>query len=114
MPYINVNVTQPLTPEKRIELKRTIAGIIGILPGKTEQTLMIQMEDCKTLYFKGELLENGAYIDVRIYGTCAFEQKEAFTRALFSVFECIMGVQKNDMYVTVSEFDTWGTHGGLK
>ncbi len=114
MPYVNVNVSKALTPAETDTLKREIAGIIGLIPGKTEQVLMIDIEDGKTLYYRGELQDNGAYVDARLYGRAETEDKAAFTRAMFDVLGRVLDVQKNQAFVTIQEFCNWGVNGDQK
>lgn len=111
MPYINVNLSQELTLEKKEVLKSEIGKILNLI-GKSEQHLMVDVEDGKTMYFKGKK-ESCAYIDVRIYGACGYELKDKFTRALFDVIEKVAGIKKDNIFVTVQEFANWGMNGGL-
>jgi hypothetical protein len=114
MPYIGVNLAKKIDVEKEMELKRAIAKAIEIFPGKTEQALMIDFEDGKNAYLAGERQENSAYIDLRVYGKFNFEVKSKFTAAMFELFESILEVPKDKMYLTILEYETWGTKGILK
>ena len=66
MPYINSKVTVSLSEDKVNKLKEELGKIICDIPGKSENFLMIGFEDNYTLYFKGEKLKLGAFIEVKI------------------------------------------------
>jgi len=114
MPYVNVKLTQKLTHEQMLEVKSGIAAEIVLIPNKTEAVLMVDIEDGKTIFFRGEQMENGAFVDVKMYGTCDFEAKAAFTRAIYKLFGQVLDIAENQMFITLLEYDTWGTSGNLK
>jgi len=114
MPYICANLTRKVTSEKKEALKAEIAGILGIIPGKSEQALMVDIVDGKTIYFGGDLQENCAYVDVRLYGQVERDIKAEFTRAMFGVFHRVLDVAEDKMFLSLLEYDTWGTKGNLK
>ena len=68
MPYINSKVTVSLSEDKVNKLKEELGKIICDIPGKSENFLMVGFEDNYTLYFKGEKLKLGAFIEVKIFG----------------------------------------------
>lgn len=114
MPYINVNVTNKMSPSKMLELKSGIGNIISRLPGKTEKVLMIDIVDEKRIFFGGDAQEKCAYVDVKLYGKFDLKVKADFTQGMFEVFNGVLDISKNHMFLTISEFDTWGTNGNLK
>lgn len=114
MPYINVSVTKEMSVSKIQELKNNIGKNISRLPGKTEKVLMLDIEDRKTIFFGGDEQENCAYVDVRVYGKFDFEVKADFTQSMFEIFNRVLGISENRMFLTIMEFETWGTNGNLK
>lgn len=114
MPYINISVTKEMSITKKQELKNSIGKNINRLPGKAEKVLMIEIEDGKTIFFGGEEQENCAYVDVKAYGKFDFEAKDDFTKSIFEVFNRVLGIEEDRLFLTITEFDTWGTNGKLK
>lgn len=111
MPYINANIAKELNQEKIETLKCEIGKILNLI-GKSEQSLMLDIENGKTMYFKGKK-EDCAYIDVRIYGNCDCERKNKFIGALFNIIEKVADLKKENIFITFLEFENWGMNGEL-
>ena len=112
MPYICANVAKKMNLQEKESLKSAIGKIITAL-NKSEAHLMIDIEDGKTLFFKGLLQDNCAYIDVRVYGKCQQSAKEAFTKAVFEVFKEQLSIDRENLFLSILEYDSWGMNGGL-
>lgn len=113
MPFISVNVTEKLNDTQKDQIKAGLGEKITIIPGKIEKTLMVNVIDDQSIYMAGEKIQT-AYIDVKIYGTADFEVKKAFTDACFEVISEATSIPANQMYLTISDFENWGTRGTLK
>lgn len=68
MPMIKVETTVSLSEEKRNVLKAELGKAISIL-GKPESYLMINLVDQQDLYFGGNKLDKGAFVEVKILGS---------------------------------------------
>lgn len=68
MPMIKVETTVSLSEEKRNVLKAEIGKAISIL-GKPESYLMINLVDQQDLYFGGNKLDKGAFVEVTVLGS---------------------------------------------
>ena len=75
---------------------------------------MIDFADVKAAYMAGELQGNSAYVDGKLWGKFSFDIKSEFTRVMFELFESVLGVSKDRMYLTILEYETWGAKGKLK
>ena len=114
MPLIVVNTNLNLEKEKKDSLKSELGRIIELLPGKTEQQLMVDISDGHTIYFHGEEAKQTAYIDVRMYGSQSFESKAEFTSAVFEVAKEQLGLENDEVFVNIGEYGIWGARGALK
>ena len=114
MPYINIDLSRTITPEKKDAVRTKIGELITLLPGKTADVVIITFSDGKTMYFRGQEQENCAYVDVRLNGTCGFEIKQNFTKAMFTMFAETLDIDSELMYLTILEYTTWGIRGTLK
>lgn len=114
MPFIQVNVTKTLSQEQKEAIKSGLGRVISLIAGKTERVLMVDISDGHTMYFDGSLRENCAYIDVKIYRQANFGEKKALTEAVFQLLKESIGLDEDNFYLSISEFDTWGTKGSLK
>lgn len=111
MPYIAVNASKVLSEQQKDALKAALGEKISIIPGKVEKTLMVDIADGRTMYFRGDK-RDAAYLDVKIFGTATAEDKKAFVEAAFDVMEQA-GFEKKNVYITFSEFANWGANGTL-
>ena len=112
MPYINVCMSKKLERQDRNELARELGKIIPIIPGKTEAGFMVDIEDGKEIYNGGEH-GNYVYMELKIYWTCDYEFRSAFTAAVFEIFSRRYGVEPHNMYLNITECDNWGIFGKL-
>jgi phenylpyruvate tautomerase PptA (4-oxalocrotonate tautomerase family) len=75
---------------------------------------MIDISDGHALYFAGQKMARCAFVDVRCYKQAPFDDKKAFTEAVFKLLQDVAGLQANEVYVSISELPVWGTKGSLK
>lgn len=54
MPFISLKTSVDLSKEKEELLRQRLGEVIEIIPGKSEEWLMIGFEDNYKLHFKGE------------------------------------------------------------
>lgn len=113
MPYIRVASSQNWTEEQMTCLKAGLAEATMLIPGKTEAALMIELDDGRDMYFQGVKREL-AYVDAKFSGSIELEYKQHFTVAVFRLLNEVCQLADDAVYVTFSEFDCWGTRGGLK
>lgn len=114
MPFISVKTTHNLTEEQKADLKQSIGQIISDLPNKTEKVLMVDIDDGHTMFLGGEKQESCAYVDVRIYGAAPFAAKKEFTEDMFRVLDKSIGVPEDKAFLTITQYDNWGTKGSMK
>ena len=79
MPYIESKVTVKLTEVEREYLKTELGKIVDDIPGKSENFLMVGFQDNFPLYFKGQKLDYGAFIEVKLFGSVAEDYLKAVT-----------------------------------
>ena len=68
MPFINTKVNVEISEEKEKELKERLGKAIEIIPGKSEQWLMLGFEDNIRLYFRGDNNCKIAFVEVKVFG----------------------------------------------
>lgn len=68
MPMIKVETTVSLSEEKRNVLKAELGKAISILD-KPESYLMINLVSQQDLYFGGNKLDKGAFVEVKVLGS---------------------------------------------
>jgi phenylpyruvate tautomerase PptA (4-oxalocrotonate tautomerase family) len=113
MPYIAINTTQELSDSQKEKIKTELGRIIAVIPTKSEAGLLIDFSGGRTIYKAGEKV-SGAFIDLRLYHKSGFEPKKQFTEATFELLSRELGLAKENMYLTIMEFDNWGSGGTFK
>ncbi|KHD35940.1 hypothetical protein NL50_11750 [Clostridium acetobutylicum] len=113
MPFINSTVTVKLDKEKESTLKTELGKIIELLPGKSEDWLMVGFKDNYPLYFKGEKKDKAAFIEVKIFGSADKASKNKLVSEISSLMENELSIPKDCIYITVDEVSNWAWNGSL-
>lgn len=114
MPYMRVSLTQKLDKEKAAELTKELSIACEVIPGKTRDLIIIELEDEKTLYFRSKFQENFIFADIHYAGTYNYQLKSKLTEALFEVFERVLGTPNDCASMTITEHQCWGSRGNLR
>ena len=101
------------TEKQKEDLKRKMGEIIGEIPGKSEEWLMVSFDDDKTIYFRGNKMEKAALVEVKICGTAERVYKNKVTDLICSFYESEFDIPKDSIYVIFSEISDWGFNGNL-
>ena len=112
MPYIAVNTAMELSAAQKEKIKSELGRLMSIIPTKSEAGLLVDFSGGHTLYKGGENAE-GAFIDLRLYKKSELEPKKQFTAEVLSLLARELGIKKEHMYMTIGEYDTWGSNGEL-
>lgn len=111
MPFINTKVNTTISKEDEILLKERLGEAISIIPGKSEQWLMLGFEDNIKMYFRGNNDEKIAFVEVKVFGG---ENKAAFndlTAEICKIYNDILGIDKDKIYVKYETTTNWGWNG---
>ena len=112
MPYINSKVTVKLSQEKEENIKKRMGQIISMIPGKSENWLMVGFEDEHALYFRGEKCEKAAFVEVKFFGGASSQVYDEMTAEICRVYGEELGIPADHIYVTYQEIADWGWNGG--
>lgn len=110
MPFIDSKITIPVSAERREKLKTELGKAISLL-GKTEEYLMVGIEDNYDLYMSGEKMEKGAYISVSLCGNAVSEACGRMTNRICRIFEQELGIPGKCVYITYHGVKDWGWNG---
>jgi phenylpyruvate tautomerase PptA (4-oxalocrotonate tautomerase family) len=111
MPFIGSKTSVKISKEKEESIKKRLGEAIELIPGKSETFLMVGFEDEYSLYFGGEKLEKGAFIDVKIFGKASKDAYDKLTAAICKIYEEELDIPQNKIYVKYEEVQTWGWNG---
>ena len=110
MPFIDSKITVAVPQEKRDVLKTELGKAISDL-NKPESYLMIGIEDQYDLYMGGKKLEKGAYVAVSLFGNASSAAYNKMTGNICRIFEAVLGIPGNFVYVTYHGVSDWGWNG---
>ena len=112
MPYIAVNTSEKLPAAKMEKIKAEFGRLITIIPTKAEANLQVDFSDGRTIYKAGENVQ-GAFIDLRLFHKAEFEPKKKFTEETFAMLIRELNIKKENIFLTIMEFENWGSAGTL-
>ena len=108
MPFIETKTSVSVSDDQLVKLKNAFAEII---PGKSEEWLMLNtVGDCK-MSFRGDMITPAAMIRVEIFGRAKSEEYDRLTAAICERASDILGVPSDRIYVRYEEADRWGFNG---
>ena len=111
MPFIKAKVSCPVTKNQEAELKRRFGKAIELVPGKSEEYLLLEFEDNCSLWLRGEQDEPIAYIEAAIFGNEGHYGYDAFTAEITEAFSAILGIQPERVYIKYEDIMAWGVSG---
>lgn len=111
MPYIDSKVTVALSEKDKELLKKHLGKIVDDIPGKSEKFLMIGFQDEYSLYFKGQKLDYGAFVEVKLFGGVSEDSLKKVIKDISKLYSDKLNIPQNAIYVKFEEVDTWGWNG---
>ena len=108
MPYIESKFSKKLSQDEIISLKSGFGKAIECIPGKSEFWLMVNIEDDKNIFFKGNNDADSAFISVAIFGTAKKSDYDNLTNEICTLINNTTGISKERTYITYSEMVKWG------
>jgi len=111
MPYINLKTNCTLNDQNKTLLKSGLGKAIELIPGKSEQWLMMTLEGDHTMYFGGRDDKGICLVDVCCYGEPNADAYAKVTAAVCDLMHEVLGVDPADVYIKYSETMYWGGNG---
>ena len=111
MPVIHTYTSTAVSREQRESLKATFGQAIEAVPGKSEQWLMLSLEDKCRLYFKGDNSKPIAYVEVKVFGKIDYSQSNKLTAKICEILDNVLGIDASNVYIKYEEVDMWGWNG---
>ncbi len=110
MPFIDSKVTVAMTQEQKDAVKSELGKAITTL-NKTESFLMVGIEDAYDLYMGGKKLDKGAYVSVSLFGSASSDAYNQMTGKICDIYERVLGIPGQSVYVTYQGIRDWGWNG---
>ena len=112
MPCIQWKTNEKITPAQEAELRSALGEAIALIPGKSEQWLMLTFEPECRMAFRGNGEEPAAFIAVDIYGHAPAQTYDKLTARLCGLAQSVLGIAPDHTYVRYLETEHWGWNGG--
>lgn len=112
MPFINSKVNVKITKEQETEIKTLLGKAIETIPGKSEAWLMLGFEDEYSLYFRGDNSNPIAFVEVSVFGGENRTAFDALTGKICDIYNQVLGIAKDHIYVKYEAVSNWGWNGG--
>lgn len=113
MSCIQIKTNVSVSEEAAQAVKSQLGQIITCLPEKTEDWLMITLEDGCRMWFRGEKDKPMAIVEVKVFGdSVGRAASERMTREVCGLFQQQLGVDPRDLYVRYLATPDWGWNGG--
>lgn len=113
MPALSIVTNAQLTiTQKQIIMEKT-AGLITLLSGKKPERTMVDVQDNVTMMYDCSI-EECLKIHLELYKPSPAEEKQEYVRQLFEMLHQETGIPLSRMYLTISEYDSWGSEGKLR
>lgn len=111
MPFISTKTNVTVSKESEIKLKERLGKAISIIPGKSENWLMLAIEGDIPMYFRGDGSLPTAFIEVKIYGNASSDTYRKMTKELTNIYGDVLGIAPDNMYIRYFGSDDWGWNG---
>lgn len=111
MPFIMVKTSCPISKEQEITLKSRMGKVIGLVPGKSEEYLLLEFEDNSRLWLRGENTEPIAYIEAAIFGNESHAGYPDFTARIAEIFRDALGIAAENLYIKFEDITAWCVGG---
>ncbi len=111
MPFIETKTTVNLTNQMEEKLKAAYGKDIEIIPGKSENWLMLNFVGGCHMAFRGDAERPCAILDVSMLGSASRQTYDKLTAKLCSDVSEILGIPSDRIYIKYSEHTVWGFDG---
>ena len=111
MPFISVKTNAIISLDQEIGVKERLGMAITAIEGKTEDWLMVCIEDGCHLYFHGDGSVPCAMVELKIFGTASEEEFEEMTSRITDILTVELEIPADRIYVKYEECPNWGWSG---
>lgn len=111
MPFIKAKTSCPFNKNQETEIKVRMGKAIELVPGKSEEYLLLEFEDNCRLWLRGDNTEPIVYIEVAIFGNELHYGYDAFTAEVTAIFSDVLELGPERIYIKYEDITAWGVQG---
>ncbi|MDE7390425.1 MAG: hypothetical protein K2M82_05750 [Lachnospiraceae bacterium] len=109
MPFINCKMNIDISKQQELDIKSELGKAISLIPGKSENWLMVNIEPKCALYFRGNTDKPTAMVEVTVYGNASEQAYDSLTAQINRILSSVAGIE--EMYVSYAETNNFGYNG---
>lgn len=113
MPYIHMQTSCAISADQRTALFKMLNETISLIPGKTPNVTMIQIDDHCTMQ-RAEDFAPCIFFELRMFKASPEEAKALYVKTVSEKLSDLLGVDQTRIYMNLMEFQTWGSGGIYK
>ncbi|MDE6875796.1 MAG: hypothetical protein K2P87_15240 [Lachnospiraceae bacterium] len=108
MPFISSRVSVPVSGEQKDSLAKELGKMIALIPGKSEEWLMLEFAGGCEMYFAGDRSQPCAMIEIKVFGKIPADSSAQMTKAVCGLYEKELHIKKERIYIKYEEVSQWG------
>ncbi len=112
MPFISTTTSVSVSPETAEKIKSRFGKAIEVFPGKSENWLMLSINDKNKMFFRGES-GDCAYIEVSVFGSVSRTSAEKMASLATSIISEELSIAPDRIYVKFEGAENWSWQGNL-
>lgn len=109
MPFINTKANVAISKQQQDSIKAKFGKAIELIPGKSENWLMVGFEPECSLYFRGNSNQKIAFVEVKVLGKASKSAFDKLTEAISNILKEELGIEQ--IYIKYEEAAVWGYNG---
>lgn len=113
MPMIDIKVNTAISVFVEKQIKMKLGEAIEIIPGKSEEWLMLNFEQNCKMYFKGDEKEPMAFVKVQILGSAQRMEYEQLAASITQILYTDLKINPECIFIAFEEFTNWSWNGKL-
>ena len=111
MPFIISRVNTGITSQQELQLKGRMGKAIELVPGKSEEYLLLGFEGDCHLSLRGKGDEPIAYIQASIFGNESHAGYDRFSAEVTRIFHETLGIPEANVYICYADIPDWAVGG---
>lgn len=111
MPFIISRTNVTISDEQERQLKILLGKAIALVPGKSEQSLMLVFESTRHMWLWGDNSSPSAYIEVSVWDNEQHRGYKLLTAEITRIFNHVLGIKPQNIYLRYADIPCWGTAG---
>lgn len=111
MPFLISKVNIPVTGQQEQRLKTLLGRAISLIPGKSEESLLLILEDDCPVYLRGDGAAPAAYLSAAVFHNEGHAGYAEFTAAATEAYRDVLGIEPDHVFLRFEDISAWGTAG---